>query len=106
MVEIYHPLKNTNMIRKEIQGRIDGYTHAIVEKLFENGAMICTLQQLEEAKDTNGNLKLDEEGQPILNVIKQDTNIGFAAGTIELTPEEVEELNPQPVTSGILNHLI
>lgn len=87
------------MIRKEIQGRTDGYTHAIVEKLFENGSMICTLQQLEEEKDKEGKPKLDEEGKPILNVIKQDGNIGFAAGSIELTPEEIEELRPTPQTT-------
>lgn len=72
------------MITKQIE-RSDGFNIAIIEKLYtETGDMVVTLQQI----DT------DEEGNQTF--VKQDSNIIMPSGSIELTEEEMEILNPTP----------
>jgi len=74
------------MIKKSII-REDGYNIAIVKSIYiETGDLVATLQEV----------TTDEEGNE--TIVKEDHNIVLPAGTIELTPEESEELNPQPVT--------
>ena len=70
------------MITKTIE-RSDGFNRAIIEKLYpETGDMVVTLQQI----DT------DEEGNETF--VKRDSNIVMPAGLIELTEEEMKQLNP------------
>lgn len=90
-------------IVKELTGRTDCYNRAIVEKYFDNGACICTVQQIEAEVDTKGSPKLDEDGKVIEKVIKQDTNIGFEAGSFEFTQEELDILLPKQTTINQLN---
>ena len=81
-------------MRKEIT-REDGFNFAIINHYWEGGDCLCTLQEIET----------DEEG--VETIIREQPDIILKDGVdFVLTPEEVEELNPQPVTSGILNHLI
>ena len=70
------------MITKTIE-RSDGFNRAIIEKLYpETGDMVVTLQQID----------MDEDGNEIL--VKQDGNIIMPKGSIELTEEEMKQLNP------------
>lgn len=90
-------------IVKEISGRTDLFNRAIIEKYFDNGTTICTLQQVVTETDTDENVKLDEDGKVIEKVIKQDTNIGFEAGSFEFTQEDLDILLPKQEQSGILD---
>ena len=60
----------------------DGYNEAEVLKMYEDGACVCTVRQMEE------------------NVcVKQDTNIIMTNGVhFELSEDEMKELNPQTET--------
>ena len=70
------------MITKVIE-RSDGFNRAIIEKLYpETGDMVVTLQQI----------NMDEDGNETF--VKQDSNIVMPAGLIELTEEEMKQLNP------------
>lgn len=74
------------MIKKSII-REDGYNVAIVERMYvETGDLVVTLQEI----------VTDEEGNE--TVVKEDHNIVLPAGTVELTEEELNELNPQSET--------
>lgn len=66
------------MIVKNID--FDGYNRAIVQKKYVNGDLVCDVQGIET----------DDQGNE--NIIKEDTNIVFFAGSIELTQEESELL--------------
>lgn len=68
------------MIKKNII-REDGYNTAIIEKIYQNGDVVVTLQQID----------VDEEG--IETIVKQDANIVFEAGSFEFTEEELQVLN-------------
>lgn len=68
------------MITKNID--FDGYNRAIIEKLYDNEDMVCTVQEI----------AVDEAGSE--TIVKQDTNLVFPAGSIQLTPEEIAELRP------------
>lgn len=69
------------MIKKLLGNREDLYNVALIEKMYSNGDVVATLQQVE----------VDEEG--IETIIKQDTNIVFEAGSFEFSQEEISELN-------------
>ena len=70
------------MITKIIE-RTDGFNRAIIEKLYpETGDMVVTLQQI----------NMDEDGNETF--VKQDGNIIMPHGSIELTEEEMKQLNP------------
>ena len=73
------------MIVKNID--FDGYNRAIVQKMYENGDLVCDVQTVQ----------VDEMGEEI---IKQDTNLVFISGSIELTQDEILDL------SGINNGAI
>ena len=67
------------MIVKNID--FDGYNRAIVLKQYINGDLVCEVQEVQ----------VDNEGNE--TIVKQDTNIVFFAGSIELTQDEVYVLN-------------
>lgn len=69
------------MIKKLLENREDLYNIAIIEKMYQNGDVVATLQQVET----------DEEG--IETIVKQDTNIVFKTGSFEFTETELNELN-------------
>ena len=59
----------------------DGYNEAEILEMYENGDVRTNVFQIENGE-----------------VIRQDTNIVFAAGTIEFTEEEIEALRPTKVS--------
>lgn len=86
------------MVKKTLNDRTDLFNTAIIDKYFENGACICTLQQVEIQKDSQGEPILDEDGKQIEVIVKQDSNIGFESGYFSFTDEELDELNPKVET--------
>lgn len=76
------------MIKKNII-REDGYNAAIIEKIYQNGDVVVTLQQVE----------VNDEG--VETILKQDANIVFEAGSFEFSKEELEELIPPQETNNL-----
>lgn len=71
------------MVKKNVI-REDGFNVAIVEKIYQNGDIVVTLQRTE----------MGEDGVEI--IVGEETNIVFENGSLELTEEELNELHPIP----------
>lgn len=74
-------------MRKEIE-REDGFNFAVINKYWEGGDCLCTLQHIDIVDEVE-------------TVISEQSDIILKDGVdFVLTDEELEELNPKPVMDG------
>lgn len=80
------------MITRTVQ-REDVFNKAIIEKLYESGHILVTLQEIKIEKN--------EEGVETEIVVNECNDIVYPAWSFEFTEEELAELNPQPIIQEI-----
>lgn len=83
------------MIKKIIN--IGEFNTITIKKMYKNGECVCDVHQIKSVFDSQGQPVLDEKGQVKTVITLFDKDRIITLEKLNLTSEEIEILNPNPI---------